>query len=33
MFLTIRFLNRGIYDFNMRGKAIRAFETFVLEKE
>ncbi len=31
MFFTIRLINRGIYDFKMRDKAIRAFETFVLE--
>ena len=29
MFFTIRHINRGIYDFKMRDKAIRAFETFV----
>lgn len=33
MFFTIRLLNSGIYDFDMRDKAIKAFETFVLEKE
>ena len=32
MFFTIRLINRGIYDFKMRDKAIKAFETFVLEK-
>ena len=32
MFFTIRLINRGIYDFKMRDKAIRAFETFVAEK-
>lgn len=31
MFFTIRLINRGIFDFKMRDKAIRAFETFVLE--
>ena len=31
MFFTIQLINRGIYDFKMRDKAIRAFETFVLE--
>ena len=31
MFFTIRLINRGIYDFKMRDKAIWAFETFVLE--
>ncbi|GFZ30256.1 hypothetical protein CSC2_07820 [Clostridium zeae] len=33
MFFTIRLLNTGIYDFTMRDRAIKAFETFVLEKE
>jgi transcriptional regulator with XRE-family HTH domain/thiamine kinase-like enzyme len=33
MFFTIRLLNRGIYDFSMRDRAMRAFETFVLDKE
>jgi len=32
MFFTIKHINRKIYAFNMRDKAIRAFETFVLEK-
>lgn len=32
MFFTIRLLNSGIYDFDMRDKAIRAFETFVMDK-
>jgi len=32
MFFTIRHINRGIYDFKMRDKAIRAFESFVLGK-
>jgi len=32
MFLTIRHINRKIYAFNMRDKAIRAFESFVLGK-
>lgn len=31
MFFPIRLINRGIYDFRMRDKAIKAFETFVLE--
>lgn len=31
IFFTIRLINRGIYDFKMRDKAIHAFETFVLE--
>lgn len=31
MFFTIRLINNGIYDFNMRDKAIKAFETFVIE--
>ncbi|MFT3952287.1 MAG: helix-turn-helix domain-containing protein [Oscillospiraceae bacterium] len=30
MFFTIRLMNQGIYDFSMRDKAIKAFETFVL---
>lgn len=33
MFFPIRLINRGIYDFRMRDKAIRAFETFVLESQ
>ena len=33
MFFSIRLLNEGIYDFTMRDKAIKAFETFVLDKE
>ena len=33
MFFPIRLINRGIYDFRMRDKAIRAFETFVLESK
>ena len=32
MFFTIRLINQGIFDFKMRDKAIKAFETFVLEK-
>jgi transcriptional regulator with XRE-family HTH domain len=32
MFFTIRHINRKIYDFKMRDKAIRAFESFVLGK-
>ena len=31
MFFTIKLINNGIYDFNMRDKAIKAFETFVIE--
>lgn len=31
MFFTIRLINRGIFDFKMRDKAIRAFESFVLD--
>ena len=31
MFFTIKLINRGIFDFKMRDKAILAFETFVLE--
>lgn len=30
MFFTIRLINRGIYDFSMRNKAVKAFETFVI---
>ena len=30
MFFPIRLINRGIYDFRMRDRAIRAFEVFVL---
>jgi len=32
MFFTIKHINHGIYAFNMRDKAIRAFESFVLER-
>jgi len=32
MFFAIRHINRGIYDFKMRDNAIRAFESFVLER-
>lgn len=32
MFFTIRLINNGIYDFVMRDKAIRAYESFVLDK-
>lgn len=32
MFFNIRLMNRGIYDFSMRDKAIKAFETFILDK-
>ncbi len=31
MFFTIRLIDRGIYDYSMRDRAIKAFETFVLE--
>lgn len=31
MFFTIRLMNRGIFDFGMRDKAMKAFETFVLD--
>ncbi len=31
MFFTVVLINRGIYDFKMRDKAISAFETFVLK--
>lgn len=30
MFFPIRLINCGIYDFSMRDKALKAFETFVL---
>lgn len=30
MFFPIRLINQGIYDFSMRDKAIKAYETFVL---
>jgi len=30
MFFTLRLINRGIFDFPMRDRAIKAFETFVL---
>jgi|GEM_PF-271827 len=32
MFFTIRLINRGIFDFKMRDRAIAAYETFVLGK-
>jgi transcriptional regulator with XRE-family HTH domain len=31
MFFTIRLINNGIFDFNMRDNAIKAFETFILK--
>lgn len=31
MFFTINLINNGIFDFYMRDKAIKAFETFVIE--
>lgn len=31
MFFTIKLINNGIFDFYMRDKAIKAFETFVIE--
>jgi len=31
LFFPIRLINRGIYDFNMRDRALKAFETIVLE--
>lgn len=31
MFFTVKLINKGIYDFTMRDKAIKAFETFVIE--
>lgn len=33
LFFPIRLINRGIYDFRMRDKALKAFEMFVLECE
>lgn len=33
MFFAVRLLNRGIYDFSMRDRAIQAFEAFVLDME
>lgn len=33
MFFTIRLINRGIFDFSMRDKALKAFETYVLGDE
>lgn len=33
MFFPIRLINRGIFDFSMRDRAIKAFETFVLGNE
>ena len=30
MFFPIKLMNRGIYDFNMRDRAIKAFETMIL---
>jgi len=33
MFFTLRLMNRGIFDFSMRDRAMRAFETFVLDME
>jgi len=32
IFFTLCLINQGIYDFNMRDRAIKAFETFVLDK-
>ena len=31
MFFTIKLMNKRIYDFTMRDKAIKAFEAFVVE--
>lgn len=31
MFFTIKLINNGIFDFNMRDKAIKAYETFVID--
>lgn len=31
LFFPVRLINRGIYDFNMRDNAIKAFEMFVLD--
>lgn len=33
MFFTIKHINHGIFAFNMRDAAIKAFETFALEKQ
>lgn len=33
MFFTIRLINNGIFDFNMRDKAIKAYEMLVIEDE
>lgn len=33
MFFAIRLINQGIFAFNMRDSAIRAFETFILESK
>jgi transcriptional regulator with XRE-family HTH domain len=33
LFFTLRLIHRKIFDFNMRDKALKAFETFVLESE
>lgn len=33
MFFSIRLINQGIYDFSMRDRAIKAFETFVLDAD
>ena len=33
MFFTIKLINNGIFDFSMRDKAIKAFETFILEDD
>lgn len=31
MFFTVRLINRKIFDFNMRDKAIKAFKTFIID--
>jgi len=33
MFFPLRLINRGIFDFSMRDRAIQAFETFVLDEK
>lgn len=33
MFFPIRLINQGIYDFSMRDKAIKAYETFVISDD
>jgi hypothetical protein len=33
LFFTLRLINKKIFDFNMRDRALKAFETFVLESD